>query len=165
MLDASHRGMVAAALETLRWGDNQHKVGDADLRLLPRVTANIAPITRAAAAALLNVSERTVAAAAKIRRLIRLADFGVALRGRARGAALAEDSSKELSSGCPSRARARRSPALRTPWQHFHFSARISHESWRHVARLFSLLCKPSSMVISGNIRNINGMNGAARED
>ena len=50
------RGVVAAKLETLRHGDNQHKTGDANLHVL----------TRADAADMLNVSTRTVASAQKV---------------------------------------------------------------------------------------------------
>lgn len=56
-LSESQRGMVAAKLETLKHGDNQHTAGDANLHVL----------TRSDAAEMLNVSTRTVASAAKVR--------------------------------------------------------------------------------------------------
>jgi N6-adenosine-specific RNA methylase IME4 len=55
-LSESQRGMVAARLETLKRGDNQHKRGDANLH-----------VPRADAAKRLNVSSRTVASAAAVR--------------------------------------------------------------------------------------------------
>jgi hypothetical protein len=55
-LNESQRGMVASKLATWALGDNQNTVGYANLQ------------TRAEAAALLNVSERTVASAAKVRK-------------------------------------------------------------------------------------------------
>ena len=55
-LNESQRGMVAAKLETLKHGDNQHTTGDANLHVL----------TRSDAADMLNVSPRTVAAASKV---------------------------------------------------------------------------------------------------
>ena len=54
-LSESQRGMIAARLETLKHGDNQHKRGDANLH-----------VPRADAAKRLNVSSRTVASAAAI---------------------------------------------------------------------------------------------------
>lgn len=56
-LSESQRGMVAAKLETLKHGDNQHTAGDANLHVL----------TRSDAAEMLNVSTRTVASSAKVR--------------------------------------------------------------------------------------------------
>jgi N6-adenosine-specific RNA methylase IME4 len=55
-LSESQRGMIAARLETLKHGDNQHKRGDANLH-----------VPRADAAKRLNVSSRTVASAAAVR--------------------------------------------------------------------------------------------------
>jgi N6-adenosine-specific RNA methylase IME4 len=55
-LDESQRSMVAAKLETMKHGDNQHTQGDANLHVL-----------RVDAAHMLNVSPRTVAAAATVR--------------------------------------------------------------------------------------------------
>jgi ParB-like chromosome segregation protein Spo0J len=55
-LSESQRGMLAAKLETLRHGDNQHTAGDANLH-----------VHREDAARMLNVSVRTVASAAKVR--------------------------------------------------------------------------------------------------
>lgn len=56
-LTESQRGMAASKLEAFRHGDNQHTAGDANLHLLDRGEA----------ARIMNVSERTVATAAKVR--------------------------------------------------------------------------------------------------
>jgi len=58
-LSESQRGMVAAKLETLEHGGNRRCDQDANL--------HVEPVTRAKAAELLNVSTRTVAAAAKVK--------------------------------------------------------------------------------------------------
>ena len=54
-LDESQRALVAARVETLKHGDNQHTRGDANLHVL-----------RSDAAKLLNVSPRTVANARRV---------------------------------------------------------------------------------------------------
>jgi DNA N-6-adenine-methyltransferase Dam len=63
-LDESQRGMVAAKLANLEWGDNQH-TGAANLPLLGEIAKPL--ITQSAAAGMLNVSERTVRAAKEVR--------------------------------------------------------------------------------------------------
>lgn len=56
-LNEAQRASLAAKLETMRHGDNQHSGGDANLHLLPRKVA----------AELTHVSPRSVASAAKVR--------------------------------------------------------------------------------------------------
>lgn len=63
-LTESQRSMVAAKIANLEHGDNQHS-GDANLHLLGE--PEVVPVTTAQAAGMLNVSERSVAAARKVR--------------------------------------------------------------------------------------------------
>ncbi|MCP4304567.1 MAG: ParB N-terminal domain-containing protein [bacterium] len=90
-LSASQRGMVAARLETLRHGDNQHTTGDANLH-----------VHRDEASQALNVSQRTVASAAKVRdqgapELQQAVDHGdVSVSAAADLAMLPEDEQTEL---------------------------------------------------------------------
>ena len=58
-LSESQRGMVAAKLANIELGENQHNIGSANLQTHK--------VSRAEAAELLNVSERTVNAAAKVK--------------------------------------------------------------------------------------------------
>jgi hypothetical protein len=66
-LTESQRASIAARLANMRLGENQHSRGSANLQtLLPEVAPIAPPVTTAAAAAMLNVSERSVATARKV---------------------------------------------------------------------------------------------------
>lgn len=63
-LDESQRGMVAARLANLGWGQRADRA--ANWQLLPGIPAPATPITQADAAALLNVGERSVSRAREV---------------------------------------------------------------------------------------------------